>query len=98
MVQSATLYTSDIIKAVSREEMLPENLVTRVISATLREITRELARGRKVQLSGFGTFYKAARKAGRARDFKTGDMIDVPATALARFTAGRDLKQAVRRK
>jgi DNA-binding protein HU-beta len=98
MPQAVTIYTGDITRAVAREEMLPQTLVTKVFAATLKEIQRELSRGRKVQLTGFGTFYKTARKPSKVKHVKTGKLIEVPAMSLARFTAGADLKHAVRRK
>jgi DNA-binding protein HU-beta len=98
MSRSVTVYTGDITRAVAREELLPETIVARVFSATLKTLRKELARGRKVQLTGFGTFYLSRRSASRGRNFQTQELMDIPAMTLPRFSAGDGLKRAVRRK
>lgn len=69
--------------------------VDRVIYATLDTIKRELSAGNEVQLLGFGKFSVRDRPAREGRNPRTGEPIEIPASKLPTFTAGRALKAAV---
>lgn len=58
----------------------------------------EMKRGRKVQITGFGTFATVRRKARMARNPKPGEAIKVPATTVPKFSAGATLKALVNKK
>lgn len=61
------------------------------------EVTKEvLAKGEEISLIGFGTFEVAERSARPGRDFKTGKMIEVPASKMVKFKVGKNLKEAVK--
>ena len=49
----------------------------------------------KVQLVGFGTFEVRDRKARTGRNPQTGEEIEIPATRVPAFKAGKTLKDAV---
>src|SRR5215208_3938801 len=70
------------------EEQLSQDTVSHVLGATIKEIRSAVARGYRVQLTGFGTFYPSHRKARKGRNLQTGDTIDIPAMTLPRFTPG----------
>ncbi|MGA1824404.1 MAG: HU family DNA-binding protein [bacterium] len=59
-------------------------------------VSKAMARGEKVRLSGFGTFSVIRRKARTGRNPKTGDEIKIPVRHYARFKAGCDLREAAR--
>jgi DNA-binding protein HU-beta len=58
----------------------------------------ELAAGRKVQITGFGTFETRKRKAREGRNPQTGETIQIAATRYPAFHPGRALKERVRGK
>lgn len=58
-------------------------------------IANELAAGRKVQITGFGTFMTRKRKKRKGRNPQTGQEIMIPATKFPAFTAGKALKGRV---
>lgn len=60
-------------------------------------IARELGRGGKVQITGFGTFQARKRAARTGRDPRTGNAIQIAAATLPSFKAGQGLKDAVNR-
>ena len=60
-------------------------------------ITSELNAGRKVQITGFGTFQTRKRKKREGRNPQTGEPIDIPASRFPAFSAGRALKDRVRK-
>ena len=61
-------------------------------------IASELTRGRKVQITGFGTFESRKRKKRKGRNPQTGAVIDIPASRTPSFSAGRALKDRVNKK
>ena len=90
-------YASDIVKWVALKNKLSQDAVSQILGATVKEIRSAVARGYRVQLTGFGTFYPSHRKARKGRNLQTGDTIDIPAMTLPRFTPGTTFKQAVRK-
>ena len=58
-------------------------------------ISDELKDGGTVTLTGFGTFTVAERKPRTGRNPQTGQPIDIPASRVPRFKAGKVLKDLV---
>ena len=58
-------------------------------------IAVELDAGRKVAISGFGTFETRRRKARTGRNPATGAEIQIPATTVAAFKVSKGLKDRV---
>jgi DNA-binding protein HU-beta len=67
-----------------------------VVNTALDLITAALKKGEKVTLVGFGTFLVRKRKAREGRNPQTGEKIRIPAKKVPAFTAGKELKSAVR--
>lgn len=65
------------------------------LDSVLDTITRELARGEKVAITGFGSFERKVRKAGTARNPQTGETIRTKKKNVPKFTPGQDLKNVV---
>jgi len=65
------------------------------LESVLDTITREVAKGEKVAITGFGSFEKRVREARWVRNPRTGDRIKAKKTAIPKFTAGADLKAVV---
>ena len=59
-------------------------------------IAHELVEGRKVAISGFGTFEARARKARVGRNPHTGESLSIPASRAPTFKAGKPLKETLR--
>ena len=65
------------------------------LESVLDTITREVAKGEKVAITGFGSFEKRVREARWVRNPQTGDRIKAKKTAVPKFTAGAELKNVV---
>ena len=61
----------------------------------LDTITREVAKGEKVAITGFGSFEKRVRDARWVRNPRTGERIKAKKTAVPKFNAGAELKAVV---
>lgn len=61
-------------------------------------IAGELKAGRRVQITGFGTFETRRRSARKGRNPQTGDTINIAASRNPAFKAGKGLKDRVQKK
>lgn len=66
-----------------------------MLNAFLEGVTATLSKGGKVALPGFGTFSVSERAAREGRNPQTGETIQIAASKVARFKAGKGLKDAV---
>jgi DNA-binding protein HU-beta len=62
----------------------------------LASVVESLRRGRKVTISGFGTFVVTRRAARNGRNPRTGSAIKIPPAKVPKFRPSRSLKGAVR--
>jgi len=58
-------------------------------------IKNSLAHGERVEIRSFGNFSIRKREARKARNPKTGELVDVPAKSVPFFKAGKELKEIV---
>ena len=65
------------------------------VNATFDAITAALTAGEKVQLVGFGAFDVKERGVRMGRNPKTKEEIEIPASRVPQFKAGKVLKEAV---
>ncbi|PSB31867.1 HU family DNA-binding protein [Stenomitos frigidus] len=66
-----------------------------LLTATLEVILETVAAGDKVTLVGFGTFEARDRQAREGRNPSTGKPIQIPATRVPAFSAGKVFKEKV---
>jgi DNA-binding protein HU-beta len=86
----------ELIAAVAKEAKITKVAAAKAIDSITDSITRELRKGGRISLTGFGTFSVAKRKARTGRNPRTGQAIRIAATKTAKFKAGSALKQAVK--
>jgi DNA-binding protein HU-beta len=72
-------------------------VVEAIFSTSLKDgiIAGELAAGRKIQITGFGTFMTRRRKKRMGRNPQTGEAITIAATKFPAFSAGKALKSRI---
>lgn len=86
---------NDLVDAIATSTGLSRSDGATAIDTMLASIARALKSGDEVRLTGFGTFSVANRKASEGRNPRTGEPIQVPASRLPKFKAGKTLKQAL---
>ena len=86
---------SELINAVAVSADVSKKEAEAVITAALDAITAALKEGDKVQLVGFGSFEVKKRAARVGRNPKTKETIEIPASVVPVFKAGKALKDAV---
>ncbi|BDR58658.1 HU family DNA-binding protein [Xylocopilactobacillus apicola] len=87
---------SDLIDTVAQSTDLTKKDATRAVDAVFNTIQDILTKGGKVQLIGFGTFEVRERAARAGRNPQTGEEIQIPASKVPAFKAGKALKEAVK--
>jgi len=87
---------NELIKAVAGKTNLKVSDTEKAINGTIAAITTELKKKGSVTLVGFGTFKVSKRKARKGRNPRTGEVINIKATKVPRFSAGKSLKDAVK--
>lgn len=66
-----------------------------VLTAAMETIMEAVSKGDKVTLVGFGSFEPRDRKAREGRNPKTGEAMEIPATKVPAFSAGKLFKEKV---
>lgn len=87
---------SELINAVAEASELSKKDATAAVEAVFQTIQDTLANGDKVQVIGFGTFEVRERAARKGRNPQTGMEIDIAASKVPAFKAGKALKDAVK--
>ncbi|NLK08577.1 MAG: HU family DNA-binding protein [Firmicutes bacterium] len=86
---------SELITNVAEKSGLSKKAAGEAVEAVLATISEALSQGEKVTLVGFGTFEVRQRAARKGVNPSTGEPIDIPATQVPAFRAGKGLKEAV---
>ena len=85
----------ELVDAVAGSAGLSRADAAKAVDATLDAIQSTLANGGSVSLVGFGTFTVKARAARMGRNPRTGEAIQIAASNVPGFKAGKGLKDAV---
>lgn len=86
---------AELINAVSEKTGLSKKDSEKAINATFDTIGESLEAGERVQLVGFGVFDVKERAARMGRNPKTKEEIEIPASRVPTFKAGKALKDVV---
>ncbi|HAG08621.1 MAG TPA: integration host factor subunit alpha [Desulfotomaculum sp.] len=86
---------TELVAKVAEKSNLTKKDAEKAISAVLNSIEEALGRGDKIQLVGFGTFEIRERAARKGRNPQTGEEINISATRIPVFKAGKMLRDAV---
>ncbi|QCI80244.1 HU family DNA-binding protein [Hankyongella ginsenosidimutans] len=85
----------DLIGEVADAAGLSKTDAGKAVDAVLDGITHALKKGDEVRLVGFGTFLVSRRAASTGRNPRTGEPIEIKASAQPKFKPGKGLKDAV---
>ena len=86
---------AELIAAVAEKAALSKKDSEAAVNAALEAITAALQEGDKVQLVGFGSFEVKKRAARTGRNPRTKEVVEIPASQVPVFKAGKALKDAV---
>jgi len=86
---------TELVSAIAAEAGLTKVQAHAALDAALSAVTGAMAKGDTVTLIGFGTFKVSERAARTGRNPQTGKEINIAASKLPRFVAGKALKESV---
>jgi DNA-binding protein HU-beta len=86
---------SQLIDALAARYEGNKKAAAHALESVLDTITREVARGEKVAITGFGSFEKRVREARWVRNPATGQRMKSKRTQVPKFSAGAELKAVV---
>lgn len=87
---------TDLIEKVAKEADLSKAAAGRAVNAVFEGISDGLSKGEDVGVVGFGTFSVSERPARQGRNPQTGESIQIAATKVPKFKAGKNLKDSVK--
>jgi DNA-binding protein HU-beta len=86
---------AELIDAVAGSANLSKADAGRAVDALVDAVASSLKRGQQVSIVGFGTFSVKHRAARSGRNPRTGETIQIAASNVPGFKAGKALKDAV---
>lgn len=86
---------TEFVAAVAEQAGLSRKDAEAAVKAFTDVVAAEMAKGEKVQLVGFGTFEVADREARMGRNPKSGEPMEIAASRMPKFKAGKALKDMV---
>jgi DNA-binding protein HU-beta len=86
---------ADLVSSVANSTGESKRTVADVLDATISTIEKQVKKGEKVTLPGFGTFSRRNRAARTARNPRTGEEIQVKASKVPAFKPGAGFKDIV---
>lgn len=89
---------AELVDAIAKKTSSTKASVETTLDALMETVTGSLTKGDPVALIGFGTFSVSKRAARKGRNPATGAEIKIPASKVAKFSAGAKLKKAVNKK
>ena len=87
--------TSELVAIMAEKAGLKKVDAEKALNAFVDAVTEALAKDDKIALVGFGTFETKKRAARKGKNPQTGAVIDIAASTVPAFKAGRALKDAV---
>ena len=89
---------AELVEDVARAAELTKKDAERLVEIVFESIIETLNQGEKIELRGFGSFRVRERGARRGRNPKTGEVIDLPASATIKFKPVPELRASVEAK
>ncbi len=88
---------AELVEKIYAKAGLPtKTMAENALDAVIASVREALAEGESVTFTGFGTFKVSERAARKGRNPRTGAEIDIPASKVAKFTPGKQLKDALK--
>ncbi len=87
---------AELIDKIASGAGLSKAQASRAFDSTLNAIKISLKKGQKVTIVGFGTFSAIKRKSRKGRNPRTGQAINIPASKVPKFTAGKAFKDEIK--
>lgn len=85
----------ELTKKIAEEQALPQKQAAAIVDSVFDSIAATVAAGEKVTIPGFGTFATKTRAARTGRNPRTKETVEIPASTVPVFKAGKEFKEKV---
>lgn len=87
---------AELVGVIAKTACITKDKAGKALDAFQDAITKELKKGGRLALVGFGAFSVTKRKAREGRNPQTGKKIKIPAKKVVKFKAGKELAGKVK--
>lgn len=87
---------TQLVEKIAQQADLSKAKAAEALEAFIQTVTDNLSKNEEVSVVGFGTFTVSERAARAGRNPRTGEAIEIQASRLPKFRAGKTLKEAVK--
>ncbi|MDP7423022.1 MAG: HU family DNA-binding protein [bacterium] len=87
---------SELINEIAKKTDLTKKESARVLDSFITTVTKTLKKGKKVSITGFGSWEVRSRKARTGVNPQTGSKIKIKAKKVPKFNAGKHLRESVK--
>ena len=86
---------AELVNAIAKDADLTKAQAGKALDATVNAISEALKQGDKITIVGFGTFSVGDRAARVGKNPQTGERLEIKASKVPKFKAGKLLKDSV---
>ncbi len=86
---------SEFVDEIAQATGFTKSDAAKAVDAVVETVTATLKKGDSISLVGFGTFSVKRREARTGRNPRTGEAIQIKASNIPSFKAGKSLKDSV---
>jgi len=86
----------DLVESMAAAADISKAAAEKALNGMLMAVSGALSNNDKVTLVGFGTFSVVKRSARKAKNPRTGELIQIPAKKVAKFKPGSKLADSVK--
>lgn len=86
---------AELVASIAEKSGLNKTQAKEALDAFIDAVTAAVKTGDEVRIVGFGSFVPVTREAGTARNPRTGQTVERPASKTVRFRPGEGLKSAL---
>ncbi len=88
----------ELVREIARHTKLSQTQASQTLETTIEIIKNALRKHEEVRLVGFGSFKVATRQSRTGINPQTRKQIRIPATNVAKFVPGKELREIVNKK
>ena len=87
---------AELVATIANEVEIAKSQAEKGVDGFVSAVSAALSGGDKITLVGFGTFSVVARSQREGRNPGTGEKIQIPASKVVKFKAGKTLSEKVK--
>ncbi len=85
----------ELTKKIAEEQTISQKQAAAIVDTVFDSIVDAVAAGDKVNITGFGIFESKTRAARTGRNPRTKEAVEIPASTVPSFKAGKAFKEKV---